>query len=173
MFSPCATPGCRRRPGASGMCDTCRPRPPLPGNLPPGAHPALSYRQLDYWSRSGYLRPVQAKPGSGTDRAWPEAEIRVANMMARLLTAGLELAVAARVARVASEADESGAGIVRLRGGVLLALDPQAEPERDYGAQPTSEEPRAATAPAARRRAPTRQSAPHRPRAREPQPEGA
>lgn len=58
----------------------------------------LTYRQLDYWTTKGYLHPLHGT-GSGIARVWPDEELAVARMMARLVGAGLTLALAARVAR--------------------------------------------------------------------------
>lgn len=75
----------------------------------------LTYRQMDYWVRQGYLRPIDPSPGSGSHRRWPEEERAVARRMIRLVDAGLVPAVAHRVAR-------SGSGIAELAPGVRLEL---------------------------------------------------
>jgi hypothetical protein len=64
----------------------------------------ISYRQLDYWTRRGYLRPgmERSKFGSGQggrSRVWPPAEVAVACRMARLVAAGLIPEAAAELAR--------------------------------------------------------------------------
>lgn len=59
----------------------------------------VSYRQLDYWCRRGWLRPGNGGAGSGSVRHWPEAELDVAEKMSRLVAAGLTPAAAERVAR--------------------------------------------------------------------------
>lgn len=48
----------------------------------------ITYRQLDFWTRSGYLHPVTPSPGSGYIRAYPPTDITRARLVARLLTAG-------------------------------------------------------------------------------------
>lgn len=58
----------------------------------------VTYRQLDYWVRRGWLR-LPPSLGSGVWRQWPEDEICVAKTMARLVNAGITPAVAARIAR--------------------------------------------------------------------------
>ena len=60
--------------------------------------PGVSYRQLDYWCRRGYLRPVHTG-GSGAPRRWTQAEVDIAQLMARLVAAGLPPLVAEQVAR--------------------------------------------------------------------------
>ena len=68
----------------------------------------ISYRQLDYWTRTGYLRPVPmggenrahpTVPSTGHYRDWPAEELRIAREMGRLTAAGLIPEVAHRVAR--------------------------------------------------------------------------
>lgn len=56
-------------------------------------------RQLDYWTKRGYLRPQVVSPGSGVAREWPIREREIARLMKRLVDAGLTVALAARVAR--------------------------------------------------------------------------
>lgn len=58
----------------------------------------VSYRQLDYWVRAGWLQPDNAKPGCGYYRSWPAAEIQAAERMAHLVAAGLPYRLAAAVA---------------------------------------------------------------------------
>lgn len=55
-------------------------------------------RQLDHWVRVGYLRP-EGQGGTGNAYDWPQAEVRAAVVMARLVEAGLTPAGAARAAR--------------------------------------------------------------------------
>lgn len=79
----------------------------------------VSYRQVDHWCRQGYLKPLQATPGSGYARIWPAVERDVALLITRLQAAGVELATAARIAR--SLAD-SGSNRVDLGGGVFISV---------------------------------------------------
>jgi hypothetical protein len=74
-----------------------------------------SYRQLDHWVRQGYLRVQQHGPGSGHARQWPDEEVRVAAVMARLTAAGLPPALAERVAR----------GDYEIGPGVFVLVDPE------------------------------------------------
>ena len=73
----------------------------LPGSNVPDV-PGVTYRQLDFWVRQGYLRPEHAG-GSGVARKWPAEEIRVLERMARLVRGGVVPSVAARVARGEAE----------------------------------------------------------------------
>jgi DNA-binding transcriptional MerR regulator len=65
----------------------------------------LSYRQLDSWNRMGYFAPLNDEPGTGHNRVWPQAELDVARMMARLVALGVTPEQAARVARDPFERD--------------------------------------------------------------------
>lgn len=73
----------------------------------------LTYRQLDYWCRCGWLRPLVARPGSGTRRVFPPEELRVATLMAALTKVGVLPAAAELFARQ---------GWLDLDGGVRLVL---------------------------------------------------
>lgn len=60
----------------------------------------ITFRQLDYWTRAGLLRPANGpNPGSGTDRLWPVAEVAVATLMGRMVLDGIEVRTAHDVAR--------------------------------------------------------------------------
>lgn len=89
-----------------------------------------TYRQLDYWARSGYVAPAQAQtqhaeprpvaekvtPGSGHTRLWDDAEVAVIFVMVSLTGWGLAPAAAALAAR--SLVTD---GIVYVAPGVVLA----------------------------------------------------
>lgn len=59
----------------------------------------VTYRQLDHWARRGFLHPEMDGDGSGYPRTWSADELRVAERMARLRRAGLDLEIAADLAR--------------------------------------------------------------------------
>lgn len=59
----------------------------------------LTPRRLDYWTRRGYLKPVEENPGSGRERHFTLWETRVARRMAGLVEAGLTVEAASRLAR--------------------------------------------------------------------------
>lgn len=59
----------------------------------------ISFRQLDYWCRRGYLKPIGDGEGSGHPRWWPPQEIAVAGRIVALLNEGFRLDVAAQRAR--------------------------------------------------------------------------
>ena len=62
--------------------------------------PASPPRQVDFWCRRGYLRPANGcNPGSGQGREFTNAEAAVAATMGRLVAAGLQIPLAAQLAR--------------------------------------------------------------------------
>lgn len=83
------------------------PRLPAHAALPTGclngaqlaAAAHITYRQVDFWTRAGYLRPTDGSPGSGYQRIYPPHELTVARLMAALVHAGLTAASAATHAR--------------------------------------------------------------------------
>lgn len=74
-----------------------------------------SYRQVDHWTRAGYL---QAAGGFGTGHArrWPTIERDIAVVMHRLVRVGIPPKVAHRVARAG--------GHCELGPGVHIAVTP-------------------------------------------------
>lgn len=94
--------------------------------LATGASP----RQVDYWTRQGYLKPQNRERNlSGNPRYWLPAERNIARLMVAMTTAGIRPDTAAKAAR---EAVESGADEVELPGGLKITLPgpaPVAEPE--------------------------------------------
>lgn len=78
-----------------------------------------TYRQLDYWVRRNYLRPVGGY-GSGNQRLWPVAEVEVAAKMVTLVEAGMTVERAADVARTSVVA---GAERVRLSPAVVVEFE--------------------------------------------------
>lgn len=68
------------------------------------AHAAgITYRQLDYWSRVGYLTERSPGAGSGSLRDYTDTETAVAVRMGALVRAGVEPVDAHWVARVMVE----------------------------------------------------------------------
>ena len=88
-----------------------------------------SYRQVDYWTKRGYLRAETTKPGSGKHRRWPKQECDVLRVMVQLGAVGVEPAAAAKIAR---DAIESGDKRVDLGGGVIISLE-EPDPEVTTG----------------------------------------
>ncbi|MGH3493729.1 MAG: MerR family transcriptional regulator [Sciscionella sp.] len=53
---------------------------------------SITYRQLDYWARTGLVEPsVRTAGGSGTQRLYSFRDILVLNVIKRLLDAGVSL----------------------------------------------------------------------------------
>lgn len=74
----------------------------------------ITYRQLDYWVRKGFLRPAVRwgdPAGKGHGRIWPPQEVAIAGRMARLLAAGLPLTWSAEFARDHWPSGELASGI--------------------------------------------------------------
>jgi len=60
----------------------------------------VSARQLSWWTGKGLLFPIaRNQGGSGIPFAWPPGEVIVAARMGRLMEAGLDLEIAADMAR--------------------------------------------------------------------------
>lgn len=124
----CAVDGCDRPHSAKSFCGMHYKRWHVHGDptyiAPPGSGPVgtldvspmrygLTYRQLDYWTRKGYIHATASNPGSGHYRTWPEAEQRIAERMARLIKAGFRVDAAAVAARtfVNDQANEAAPGV--------------------------------------------------------------
>jgi DNA-binding transcriptional MerR regulator len=85
---------------------------------------SLSYRQLDYWTRRGYLRTrnPHGKRGSGYPHEYSDDELDVAVRMARLIDRGFTAKAAARIARQTP-------GEVYLGQGITLILKDPGRPQ--------------------------------------------
>lgn len=60
----------------------------------------VSFRQLDYWIRKGYLHTApNEKTGSGYHRIMEDSEVQVAHYMVRLINSGFTVNAAALIAR--------------------------------------------------------------------------
>ncbi|MEV4458487.1 MerR family transcriptional regulator [Microbispora sp. NPDC049633] len=68
------------------------------GTAEAAARLGLTWRQLDHWTRKGYLHP-EGGGQTGVARIWPETELRIAALIARFSAAGLVMESAASVAR--------------------------------------------------------------------------
>lgn len=72
--------------------------------------PGMTYRQLDYWTRLGHLRPDNGgTPGTGRPRRWSDREMLIAKEIGRLRLEGYELSAAARIARATYEVAQTSA----------------------------------------------------------------
>ncbi|GEP38862.1 hypothetical protein NPS01_25250 [Nocardioides psychrotolerans] len=78
----------------------------------------LTYRQVDYWTRAGYLTPTgNPAPGSGIPRKYPDDQIDLAVQMSRLTKAGIPMPQARDIAHELLEH-----GRARLRGYLLFPI---------------------------------------------------
>lgn len=84
----------------------------------------VTSRQVDFWVRQGYLLPGQPAPASGNARQWPEEEIRVAQLMARLVACGFTPADACDYARKVLGRRGSPVRLTLARGVVLEVEGP-------------------------------------------------
>lgn len=78
----------------------------------------LTYRKIDYWTRKGWLQPAH-EGGTGHNRDWPQTELQVADMMGRLVDAGIAVDIAALAAR----ARVAGRKTILLGYGITLTID--------------------------------------------------
>lgn len=84
----------------------------------------LTFRQLDYWARKRHVHP-QAIGGTGNGREWPETEIRVAELIGRMMSAGIELDKASIVARRMVEVTYPDRNVrIKIGSGVWLTIGP-------------------------------------------------
>lgn len=81
----CAARGSGTRVGTADLAEELRPY-------------SVTYRQLDYWIRAGYVQG--GRPGQGNPRGLTRTEAEVARRIALLRHLGVELPKAARYARV-------------------------------------------------------------------------
>jgi DNA-binding transcriptional MerR regulator len=82
-------------------------------------HAGLTYRQVDHWTRRGYLKPYREADGSGSQREFLISEAEVARWMARLDAAGFKLEAAATLAR---QIRDDGQTQILLGDGILLTV---------------------------------------------------
>lgn len=78
----------------------------------------VSYRQLDYWSRRGFI-PNTAK-GSGVPRQFTETDVDYIEMFAKLVHAGLNHDKVHEVMRLGLIEN----GMVRLTDHIVLVFEP-------------------------------------------------
>jgi hypothetical protein len=79
----------------------------------------ITYRQLDHWTRQGWLKPdPRPVAKSGTERHWPDAELAIASDMGLLIRHGLTPPAAHRIAR----AGRTEAVLIAIRGDALDAM---------------------------------------------------
>lgn len=77
-----------------------------PSSLPDLATLGVTYRQLDYWTRQGYLTASAEHSGSGYRRSWSPEQLALAERLGRLTRLGMTLDLAYRVATGTSDVGE-------------------------------------------------------------------
>jgi predicted site-specific integrase-resolvase len=80
----------------------------------------VTYRQVDHWCRTGYVKAPA--DGSGTVRAIPAGEVEVLLMMARMVNAGLH---SSRAAYLARRSVTENLRTLPLGGGLVLLVGPR------------------------------------------------
>lgn len=82
----------------------------------------ISYRQLDYWARTGLVVPsVQGANGSGTHRLYGFRDILVLRIVKRLIDTGVSLAnIRAAVTHLASREGEDLARMTLMSDGATI-----------------------------------------------------
>ncbi len=84
----------------------------------------ISYRQLDYWARTGLITPsIQTAHGSGTQRRYSFTDIVQLKVVKRLLDAGMSLKrirSAMEILRVQLESDAPLADVTLLSDGTTI-----------------------------------------------------
>lgn len=84
-----------------------------------------TYRQLDYWVRTGHVRPMVEAHGSGSRRRFSRRDVRAVRLVHQLRALGAPLhAIAGAAATLADSSTEwSGVVVVSTEGVVMDAMD--------------------------------------------------
>lgn len=80
----------------------------------------VTYRQLDYWGRRGFI-PCQETKGSGYPRRFTEDDVTYIALFAKLVKAGLDHDRADAVMK--SKLDQVRDGVVRLTDDIVLVFE--------------------------------------------------
>ena len=84
----------------------------------------FTYRQLDYWARTGMIRPSIEAHGSGTQRRYSFREVVLLRMVRRLLAADVSLQRARQVVDALDGVEDlSGILVVIANGQVVVTRD--------------------------------------------------
>jgi DNA-binding transcriptional MerR regulator len=111
-------------PLPAGPQDDVLPSSELIGYRGPTACAAagITYRQLDYWARTGLVEPsVRAAQGSGTQRLYAFRDILVLKVVKRLLDAGVSLqSIRTAVDHLGQRPQEALPGITLMSDGATV-----------------------------------------------------
>lgn len=83
----------------------------------------ITYRQLDYWTRRGYVRELNPAAGSGINRRYSAQEVWRIRLMAQLVNAGLSLDAAINLT-FTGEYDDKGVYRSKLGSHVYVEVFP-------------------------------------------------
>lgn len=75
--------------------------PKLMGALELADRAGVTYKQIDTWTKRRYLHPEPNPGGTGHKRAYKPGEVRIAQIIGTLTTAGVTPSIAAQAARSA------------------------------------------------------------------------
>ncbi len=124
--SPGAHGAAMQQAGEQGLLfgDDVESRPAGTGYRGPTACAAagITYRQLDYWARTGLVEPsVRAAAGSGSARLYSFRDILVLKVVKRLLDTGISLQqIRAAVAHLRSRGTDDLARVTLMSDGVSV-----------------------------------------------------
>jgi hypothetical protein len=89
---------------------------------------SLTYRQVDNWTKQGYLRVYSGAPtGTGNPRSYPYSELMIAQRMAALIEVGFTTKVAHDLAR-GDDARMQAIDLVLASIRIGLSIDANANP---------------------------------------------
>lgn len=91
-----------------------------------------TYRQVDFWARSGLIPGAEARPmfvGSGVPREWTTTQAQFVAAMVRLVKAGVQPRIAS--AALQKVGNLSDVETVPLPGGLQITLRPRLAPVPD------------------------------------------
>jgi len=91
--------------------------------------PGISYRQLDYWTRTGRIKnhrhngagEITERSGSGFPACWPYGEIARARRLARLLDMGFDLTFADELANNRESLKDAMRSLIQIEVDLILA----------------------------------------------------
>ena len=78
----------------------------------------ISYRQLDYWARTGLVRPsIQDAQGSGTQRLYSFQDLALLKLIKRMLDSGVNLQQVRKAMKTLKGLDEPALGTTLVSDG--------------------------------------------------------
>jgi DNA-binding transcriptional MerR regulator len=78
-----------------------------------------TYRELDYWARTGVLEPSIPANGSGSRRLYSTDDVRALRLITTLRRAGMRLSTAGRLAEYLTDEDRPGTILLDTDGRVV------------------------------------------------------